>query len=213
MKRGVVAVMLLWLLWPLAGAAQELMPSAWQYYIEQLSDEGDDETVEEMLELYEALHDSPVNLNDTSDLLSAIPFVSDLQRERLRAYIMLSGALLSVEELYVINGFDSLTVELLRPIVKAEPLESSQRLTWKELLTRGRSNLVTGIGGTVEQARGYRDSIYEGDNLRLMWRYYFKYKDRVQLQLSGKVSTFTATACWQTTSGDGAKTEESVLYM
>ena len=71
MKRGVVAVMLLWLLWPLAGAAQELMPSAWQYYIEQLSDEGDDETVEEMLELYEALHDSPVNLNDTSDLLSA----------------------------------------------------------------------------------------------------------------------------------------------
>ena len=85
--------MLLWLLWPLAGAAQELMPSAWQYYIEQLSDEGDDETVEEMLELYEALHDSPVNLNDTSDLLSAIPFVSDLQRERLRAYILLSGAL------------------------------------------------------------------------------------------------------------------------
>ncbi len=123
MKRGVVAVMLLWLLWPLAGAAQELMPSAWQYYIEQLSDEGDDETVEEMLELYESLHDSPVNLNDTSDLLSAIPFVSDLQRERLRAYIMLSGELLSIEELYVINGFDSLTVELLRPIVKAEPLE------------------------------------------------------------------------------------------
>ncbi len=185
MKRGVVAVMLLWLLWPLAGAAQELMPSAWQYYIEQLSDEGDDETVEEMLELYEALHDSPVNLNDTSDLLSDIPFVSDLQRERLRAYIMLSGALLSVEELYVINGFDSLTVELLRPIVKAEPLESSQRLTWKELLTRGRSNLVTGIGGTVEKARGYRDSIYEGDNLRLMWRYRYKYKDRIQLQFSG----------------------------
>ena len=185
MKRGVVAVMLLWLLWPLAGAAQELMPSAWQYYIEQLSDEGDDETVEEMLELYEALHDSPVNLNDTSDLLSAIPFVSDLQRERLRAYIMLSGALLSVEELYVINGFDSLTVELLRPIVKAEPLESSQRLTWKDLLTRGRSNLVTGISGTVEKARGYRDSIYEGDNLRFMWRYRYKYKDRIQLQLSG----------------------------
>jgi hypothetical protein len=185
MKRGVVAVMLLWLLWPLAGAAQELMPSAWQYYIEQLSDEGNDETVEEMLELYEVLHDSPVNLNDTSDLLSAIPFVSDLQRERLRAYIMLSGELLSIEELYVINGFDSLTVELLRPIVKAEPLESSHRITWKELLTRGRSNLVMGIGGTMEQARGYRDSIYEGDNLRLMWRYRYKYKDRIQLQLSG----------------------------
>ena len=110
MKRGVVAVMLLWLLWPLSGAAQELMPSAWQYYIEQLSDEGDDETVEEMLELYEALHDSPVNLNDTANLLPAIPFVSDLQRERLRAYIMLSGSLLSVEELYVINGSERLTV-------------------------------------------------------------------------------------------------------
>ena len=176
--------MLLWLLWPLAGQAQELMPSAWQYYLEQLSEEGDDETVEEMLELYEVLHESPVNLNDTTDMLSGIPFVSDLQRERLRAYIMMSGALLSVEELYVINGFDSLTVELLRPIVKTDVSATPQRLTWKELLTRGKSNLVMGISGTVEQARGYRDSIYEGDNLRFMWRYRYKYKDRIQLQLS-----------------------------
>ncbi len=184
MKRTLVAVLLLWLLCPSAARAQELLPSVWQYYLEQLSDEGDDETAEDMLELYESLHDTPSNLNDTVALLSIIPFVSDLQRERLRLYIKMYGDLLSVDELYAINGFDSLTVELLRPIVKAEPLESSQPLTLKELLTRGRSNLVMGIGGTVEQARGYRDSIYEGDNLRLMWRYRYKYKDRIQFQLS-----------------------------
>ena len=184
MKRTLVAVLLLWLLCPSAARAQELLPSVWQYYLEQLSDEGDDETAEDMLELYESLHDTPSNLNDTVALLSVIPFVSDLQRERLRLYIKMYGVLLSVDELYAINGFDSLTVELLRPIVKAEPLESSQHLTLKELLTHGRSNLVMGIGGTVEQARGYRDSIYEGDNLRLMWRYRYKYKDRIQFQLS-----------------------------
>ena len=185
MKRGIVALLLMWLLWPLVGTAQELLPSAWQYYLEQLSEEGDEETMEEMMELYEVLLDSPINLNDTANLLPAIPFVSDLQRERLRAYIMLSGSLLSVEELYVINGFDSLTVELLRPIVVAKVQEIPQRLTWKELLTRGRSNLVTGIGGTIEKARGYRENKYEGNNLRLMWRYRYKYKDRIQFQLSG----------------------------
>ena len=98
MKKTVVAVLLLWLLCPSAAMAQELLPSVWQYYLEQLSDEGDDETAEDMLELYESLHDSPSNLNDTVEMLSIIPFVSDLQRERLRLYIKMYGPLLRVDE-------------------------------------------------------------------------------------------------------------------
>lgn len=185
MRRWATIALLALVLCPLRGRAQEVLPSVWQEYIEVLTEEGDDETVEELLELYELYVESPANLNDTADLLSAFPFVSDLQRERLRAYISMEGELLSVEELYVINGFDSTTVELLRAVVKAAPWQEPTSVGWKDLWRNGHSNLVAGISGTFEQARGYREGQYEGDNMRWMWRYRYKCGDRVQLQLSG----------------------------
>lgn len=185
MRHRLLTLLTLALLFPLAGHAQVPLPPAAADYIEFLSEEGGDEAVEELMELYEMYADQPLNLNDTASLLPDIPFVSALHRQYLLAYIHLYGELRTVDELYNIHGFDSLTVEMLRPIVTAEPIGSRQALTLKELLTRGRSNLVTGVGGTIEQARGYRDTIYEGDNLRMMWRYYYNYKDRIRLQVSG----------------------------
>jgi len=183
MKRCAIGLLLLLLPW--MGRAQETLPSVWQNYIEQLTEEGNDELVEELLEAYEAFREEPINVNDTLNGLTQLPFIDDFQQDCLKAYIALYGQLLSVEELYAVTGFDSVTIALLRPLVRAEQAEKSRRMTLKEVLSYGRSNLVMGTSGTVEQARGYRDSIYEGNPLRLMWRYYFKYKDRVQLQLSG----------------------------
>ena len=178
-------LLILLLLIPAFAQTQELMPYAWRSYIELLSEEGEDETAEELLELYELYREKPCNINDTASLLRDFPFINDWQRAGLKAYIILYGPLLSIEELYTIHGFDSMTVELLRPLITTAPIESEERLTLKEILAHGRSNLVMGMGSTVEQARGYRDSIYEGNDMRLMWRYYFKYKERIQLQLSG----------------------------
>ncbi len=167
------------------GRAQELMPYVWRNYIEMLSEEGEDETAEEMMELFAECQENRVNVNDTAVGLSVFPFVSEFQRNSLRVHILLYGQLLSMEELYDVNGFDSTTVEMLRPVAKAGIVEERESVGWKDLFKRGRSNFVTGVGGTVEQARGYRDSIYEGNNMRVMWRYVYKYKERVQLQLSG----------------------------
>lgn len=186
MTRKTAILLLLTLLCPLSPHAQELLPHAWQHYIELLTEEGDDEPVEELLELYDTYHQQPANLNDTANLLSAFPFVSDLQRDRLKSYIAQYGWLASIEELYIINGFDSLTVELLRPLVMAQQASPHKSMSLSELLAHGHSNLILGASGTIEQARGYRDSIYEGDNLRLMWRYQFKSGDRLQLHISAE---------------------------
>ena len=185
MKRSFAILLLIGALLPWKALSQELLPTAWQNYIETIAEESDEESVYELLELYDNCQESPLNLNDTINPLQDLPFVSALQREYLRSYILLYGAIRSVEELYGINGFDSLTVELLRPIVFTAETEDEGAPTLGRILKYGRHNLVTGCSGTVEQARGYRDSIYEGDNLRMMWRYSFKYKDYVQLQLSG----------------------------
>lgn len=183
MRRSVIICLLLFL--PLLSMSQETLSHEWQQYLERLSEEGEDELAEELAELYMACEESPININDTLHVLSALPFVSDLQRACLRAYIILYGPLASVEELFAINGFDSLTVELLRPVVNCGAVEKWQPLRLKEVVTRGHSNFVVGTSGTIEQARGYREDKYEGNDLRMMWRYTFKYKDRVQLQLSG----------------------------
>lgn len=185
MKKKSLILLVIMSLLSLSAMAQTPLPDVATDYIEQLSEEGEDEAVEELMELYETHTDSPLNLNDTANLLREIPFVSEIQRQYLMAYIHLYGELHTVDELYNIYGFDTLTVELLRPIVTAEPRGSQHKITLKELLSHGRSNLVTGVSGTIEQARGYRDSIYEGDNLRLMWRYSYNYKDLIRLQVSG----------------------------
>ena len=164
---------------------QEVLPEAWNSYIELLSEDGEEGIVEDLLELYEDYKENPANLNDTAAGLREFFFVNDWQRACLKAYIAQYGPLLSLEELYAIEGFDSLTIALLRPLAAAEIVAQRQPLTLKEVLTQGHSNLVMGVSGTVEQARGYRDSIYEGDNLRLMWRYYYRYKDRMQLLIAG----------------------------
>lgn len=183
--RRLFAILLLILLVPQLVRAQAGMPHVWQAYLEQLAEDGEDEMVENLQEILEEYCDNPLNINDTVASLRELPFVDDFQRDCLRNYILMYGPLLSVNELQLVNGFDSMVVDLLKPLVVCRPIEECRPLTLKEMLRHGTSNLVMGVGGTVEEARGYRDSIYEGDNLRLMWRYYFKYQDRVKLQLSG----------------------------
>lgn len=178
-------LLLLFLSAALLCRAQEPMPQSWLNYMELLAEEEDETMVEELMELYETFCDNPINLNDTDACLQGLPFISPLQRDYLRSYIIQYGGLLSVNELYAIHGFDSLTIELLRPIVCTQTRSERKPITLKELLTHGHSNFVTGLSGTIEQARGYLDTIYEGDNMRFMWRYSYKYKDRIQLQLAG----------------------------
>ena len=135
----IVAVMLLM---AATGRAQELMPYVWRNYIEMLSEEGEDETAEEMTELFAECQENRVNVNDTAVGLSIFPFVSEFQRNSLRVHILLYGQLLSMEELYDVNGFDSTTVEMLRSVAKAGIVEERESVGWKDLFKRGRSNFV-----------------------------------------------------------------------
>lgn len=183
MKKNYIWILLA--VFPMMGKAQSPMPSAWHNYIETLAEDGNDELVDELMELFEECREEPLNVNDTSDGLSRLPFINDFQQKSLRNYIALYGQLLSLEELQAVAGFDSTTIALLRPLAVAKSIATPTPLSLKEILSHGRSNLVVGTSGTIEQARGYRESIYEGNNLRMMWRYYFKYKDRLRIQISG----------------------------
>lgn len=132
-------------------------------------------TVDELMQLAA----EPVNLNDTA-AVRQLPLMTPFRHRALCNYIMLYGQLLSTEELYLIPGFDSLTVSLLAPLVRVEPHQEGGSMRWWQ----GHHTVVTGIGGTVEQAAGYADGRYEGDNLRALFSYSYKYREHVSLRLT-----------------------------
>lgn len=167
--------------------AQENLPKVWIEYIETWNTlEDDNIDLDYLNELYERYKAKPINLNDTNqDELSSLFFISPFQQAALQAYIEQYGTLLSVNELSMINGYDSITIEMLRPIAETVPVDKREPFSIKRMLQQGRHNMVVGGNGTIEQARGYREGQYEGDPYRLYFRYQFKYQDQIQLQLSG----------------------------
>lgn len=171
-------LLLLQLLLPLAATAQV------DEAIEQWLTEGGSESVaSDLSDRLLQLADSPVNLNDTA-ALDDIPFLSPFQIRALRNYVQLYGQLLSIDELAMVPSFDSLTLALLRPFVTVAPCQPPVSFSLSDMLARGHHTLTTGIGGTIEQAQGYSNGHYEGDNLRALLCYSFSYGHHLSLRFS-----------------------------
>ena len=124
------------------------------------------------------LNYEPVSINDTA-AVRELPLMTPFRYRALCNYITLYGQLLSTKELALIPGFDSVTVALLSSMTTAEPYNGRAKLRWWQ----GHHNVVTGIGGTVEQAAGYRDGRYEGDNLHALFCYNYKYRNNISVRL------------------------------
>ena len=162
------------------------LPPSWQEMLEQWNETADSPvSIEEMEELFEYFSSQPIDLNDTVDNdLQQLFFVTPFQCAALHAYIAQYGALLSVEELSLVPGFDATTVSLLRPVVRVTFDVKPAAFAWSDLWRKGRHNLLVGANGTMERARGYREGQYEGSPYRLYWRYRYRAGNHVQLQLS-----------------------------
>ena len=144
-----------------------------------LGEDASEAAAAEMGDEWMQLLENPVNINDTVAMAS-LPFISPFQYISLRNYIMLYGQLMSLKELAFVPGFDSATVALIEPLIKVEPFENEKSFR----LLEGHHKLVTGIGGTIEQAEGYGNGHYEGDNLRSMVCYSYDYRGKLSIRLA-----------------------------
>ena len=88
--------------------AQNDGDAAWRETLEQWADYFDEENIpEDMVDMMHGWMEYPINLNDTaSQEFKGFPFLSDFQREALRAYIAQNGQMASIAELHFINGFE-----------------------------------------------------------------------------------------------------------
>lgn len=160
----------------------------WQHLLEQWAEENDSELIpDDISELMMTYLENPVNLNDTlSEALMDFPFVSDFQRDVIRAYIQQNGQMLSISELYLLNGFDTMTLKLMLPFITVAPVDTYDTLTFGDIFQRGHSNLLLGTKTVFPRSRGYLEDYYAGSPFRMYFRYSFKYKERIALQLSGE---------------------------
>jgi len=170
MKRWLITLLVLMPLWVTAQVDDA---------IEQWLQEDVEETqAAAVVDMLTQLNDEPVNINDTA-AVRGLPMMTSFRYRSLCNYIMLYGQLLSTKELALIPGFDSVTVALLSSITKAEPYDGRAPLRWWQ----GRHSVVMGIGGTVEQAAGYRDGRYDGDNLHSLFCYNYNYRNKISVRL------------------------------
>lgn len=97
----------------------------------------------ELTELLDELASNPVNVN-TADraLLESLPFLNSKQIENLLEYVYDYGALKSIYELRLIDGFDEETLELCHTFMYAGEAET-EKTTAKDVFTKGKHNIVS----------------------------------------------------------------------
>lgn len=166
----------------LTTAAQVPLSPAWEDYLQQYVE--NDENCEEPYDQIQYLYENPVNLNDTHQL-SQLFFLTHAQKRALKRYVTDFGQLLSPAELHLINGFDSLTIALMLPIISTEPFLHQEPLTLKNIISHANHKFLTGSRFTLEKSKGYLNNAYAGDPFRLYFLYQLNYHNKINIQFSG----------------------------
>lgn len=144
---------------------------------------------EELEELSNRLQE-PVNLNTaTREQLGQFPFLSDVQIERLLAYVYLHGQMKTVYELQLVEGMDRQTIRYLLPFVCVEAINKESDFRWKTMLKNavkyGKHEMITRFDIPLYERKGYEHT-YLGPAVYNSARYAFRYGDRLYAGVVGE---------------------------
>ena len=168
---------------------------SWESVLEELLSDEDlpEQALEQMIEFYEQLHASPLNINTaTSDELESLKILSPSQIEAIHAYIYMYGPMETLGELQLTGGLDWRTRQILRHLVYAgDAIQEKEKLTLRELFRYGRNELTLRMDiplymrdgfreHTAEELARYPNRSYLGGRLSHTVRYSFSWKGRVR---------------------------------
>ncbi|WP_316829360.1 helix-hairpin-helix domain-containing protein [Pedobacter aquatilis] len=139
----------------------------------------DDYDMTELIDVLTRYRKHPINLNKTtSEELKTMVFLSPLQISNFLNYTKENGKFVDVLELQSIDGFDIKTVQNLLPFVTVSPITEYEKLSLKNILTFGESDLVMRYAQVLEKQKGYTNlpgNRYLGSPERFQTRYRFHY--------------------------------------
>lgn len=174
----------------------QTLPSVdkWMEYIEEMASETEDEARIEILYTdLSYLAEHPFELNTvTEEQLRRLPFLSDLQIQKLLEYRSRYGKMVTLYELKNVESFDYETISLLIPFVYiGEIIVDKRPITVKNLLKYGSNDLQIRYDRCFQQKKGYGsypDSVlqqypnrkYLGESFYHSLRYSYAFDERIQ---------------------------------
>ena len=134
---------------------------------------------------------NPVNINTASvETLEKLYLLNDFQIKSLRDYIKKHGALVTIYELQLIDGFDYSTIKKLLPFITVSDGKKQEPFSFKKAVKYGNHSVFGRVSSIIETPQGFTgvedsvykinpDRYYKGNRLRVYSRYKFNYKNRI----------------------------------
>ncbi len=161
--------------------------------VERLAEDVDDDMdYEDLLDHYIFYADNPINLNsDEMMRLVELHLLSVFQYEELQKYRRYYGDFMFLDELEMVEGFDEMTLAIIRPLVCIEQDKSKDKITLNKMARYGKHQLLGRYEQVLEKQQGYLpiddstllakpNSRYLGSPQKLQFRYTYNYRNKVR---------------------------------
>ncbi len=172
----------------------------WEEYILQLVEEsGGEQQFENLYEDLTFLSQHPMNLNALDETqLQRLPFLSEIQIDKLKNYVKHYGPMQSIYELRLVPDLDMQTIEMLLPFVYVgEKQKQPEKFSFNNIFKYGKNELVFRFDECLNQKEGYSDiseeeisknpnKRYLGEPFYTSLRYSFRYSNKIQFGLTAE---------------------------
>ncbi len=163
-------------------------------HLEKMSENSGEENTDysELLESYWTITENPININSENiDQLAELKLVNIFQMESIKNYRKNYGDIQFIEELYEIDGLDSLSIEIIKPIISFSEENHKEEINLKNLFKYGKNKILLEVNQCLNKKKGYIDiedsilyekpnSIYLGSPQKIYLRYNYSYRDKIE---------------------------------
>ncbi len=164
--------------------------------VELLAEDSDDDIdYKDLLENYIFFSENPIDINseDVKQLVE-LHLLNVFQYEELLKYRRYYGDFLFLDELEMVEGFDDLTLSIIRPLVIVGQNKDRDKLTFKKMARYGKHQILGRYEQVLEKQQGYLpiddstllakpNSRYLGSPQKLQFRYIYNYRNRIRAAL------------------------------
>lgn len=147
--------------------------SAWMEWEEQIGEEADLSSWEEQYENLSELAEHPFNINMvTKEELEQLPFLSDKMVENILYYVYKYGPLVSLNELWGVEGMDKQTQMFLKDFIYVGNSVEKQAFSWKNLWKYNKQEVWMRTDIPLNEKAGYAN-IPLGEEEKFASRQYY----------------------------------------